>query len=162
MSRRSTVDSGAADLFPPNIRASLSIGRRPRAVSVQSAGRRSARPASKMLEFVAKVNPQQQQLTGDPEIQTSLAQQEMAFRMQTSVPELMDLSGETKAVTDLYGPEVQKTGSFARNCLLARRMAERECAVHSTVSSRLGSPLRPAHPSAEARPATSINRLLAC
>ncbi len=80
---------------------------------------------AKMLEFVAQVNRQQQQLTGDPEIQTSIAQQEMAFRMQMSVPELTDLSGESQAVMDMYGPEVHKTGSFARNCLLARRMAER-------------------------------------
>ena len=78
-----------------------------------------------MLKFVAKVNREQQQLTGDPEIQTSIAQQEMAFRMQTSVPELMDLSRESRTVTNLYGAEVHKTGSFARNCLLARRMAER-------------------------------------
>ena len=80
---------------------------------------------STMLEFVARVNQQQQQLTGDPEIQTSIAQQEMAFRMQTSVPELTDLSGENKSVMEMYGPEVHKVGSFARNCLLARRMAER-------------------------------------
>ena len=78
-----------------------------------------------MLNFVAKVNQQQQKLTGDPEIQTSITQQEMAFRMQMSVPELTDLSGESKAALEMYGPEVQKTGSFARNCLLARRMAER-------------------------------------
>ncbi len=81
---------------------------------------------AKMLDFVAKVNRQEQQLTGDPEIQTSIAQQEMAFRMQTSVPELTDLSGESQKVMEMYGPEVQKTGSFARNCLLARRMAERD------------------------------------
>jgi uncharacterized protein (DUF1501 family) len=78
-----------------------------------------------MLDFVAKVNQQQQHLTGDPEIETSIAQQEMAFRMQMSVPELTDLSGESPATMAMYGPEVQKTGSFARNCLLARRMAER-------------------------------------
>ena len=81
---------------------------------------------AKMLEFVAEVNREQQAVTGDPEIQTSLAQQEMAFRMQTSVPELMDLDGEPENVTELYGPEVHKVGSFARNCLLARRMAERD------------------------------------
>jgi hypothetical protein len=80
---------------------------------------------SKMLELVAKLNRQQQQQTGDPEIQTSIAQQEMAFRMQTSVPKLMNLDNETKATMEMYGPEVQKVGSFARNCLLARRMAER-------------------------------------
>jgi hypothetical protein len=79
----------------------------------------------KMLEFVAKANRQEQKLSGDPEIQTSISQQEMAFRMQMSVPELTDLSTESKENMDLYGPEVRKTGSFARNCLLARRMAER-------------------------------------
>lgn len=80
----------------------------------------------KMLDFVTRVNQEQQAITGDPEIQTSIAQQEMAFRMQMSVPELTDLSGESKAIMDMYGPEVRKTGSFARNCLLARRMAERD------------------------------------
>lgn len=79
-----------------------------------------------MLDFVAKINQEQQVLTGDPEIQTSIAQQEMAFRMQMSVPELTDLSTEPQAIMDMYGPEVHKTGSFARNCLLARRMAERD------------------------------------
>jgi hypothetical protein len=84
------------------------------------------RPArEKMLDFVARINQEQQALTGDPEIQTSIAQQEMAFRMQTSVPELTELGSESKSTLDMYGPEVKKTGSFARNCLLARRMAER-------------------------------------
>ena len=63
---------------------------------------------------------------GDPEIQTTIAQQEMAFRMQASVPELTDLTGEPDHIMDLYGPEVKKSGSFARNCLLARRMIERD------------------------------------
>jgi len=81
---------------------------------------------AKMLELVARMNRQEQQETGDPEISTSISQQEMAFRMQMSVPELTDLSTETKESLALYGPEVGKTGSFARNCLLARRMAERD------------------------------------
>jgi hypothetical protein len=80
----------------------------------------------KMLDFIAKANSEQQRRSGDPEIQTSLAQYEMAFRMQTSVPELTDISKEKKATLDMYGPDVKKTGSFARNCLLARRMAERD------------------------------------
>ena len=80
----------------------------------------------KMLDFVAKVNREQQELTGDPEIQTSITQQEMAFRMQMSVPELTDLKTESKESLDMYGPEVNKVGSFARNCLLARRMVERD------------------------------------
>ena len=60
----------------------------------------------------------------DPEVATRIRQYEMAFRMQTSVPELMDLSGETKATLDLYGTK-GGDGSFASNCLLARRLAER-------------------------------------
>jgi hypothetical protein len=80
----------------------------------------------KMLNFVAKMNRQDQKLSGDPEIQTSIVQQEMAFRMQMSVPELTDLGSESKENLEMYGPDVHKTGSFARNCLLARRMAERD------------------------------------
>ena len=79
----------------------------------------------KILDFVSKINAEQQQKTGDPEISTSIAQQEMAFRMQMSVPELTDLSQEDAETLALYGPEVNNVGSFARNCLLARRMAER-------------------------------------
>ncbi|MFT5128669.1 MAG: hypothetical protein ACI8W8_002287 [Rhodothermales bacterium] len=84
---------------------------------------RAARRRS--LDLVAALNRQHQALAGDPEIDTSISQQEMAFRMQMSVPELMDVSKENKTVVDSYGPDVHKTGSFARNCLLARRMAER-------------------------------------
>lgn len=79
-----------------------------------------------MLDFVGQMNQEHLGNVGDPEIQTTIAQQEMAFRMQMSVPELADLSDEPKSVLDLYGPEVHKSGSFARNCLLARRMAERD------------------------------------
>ena len=80
----------------------------------------------KMLDLVGKFNEEDMAKIGDPEIQTTIAQQEMAFRMQASVPELTDLSGENEALNEkLYGPEVKKSGSFARNCLLARRMAER-------------------------------------
>jgi hypothetical protein len=62
---------------------------------------------------------------GDPEIATRIAQYEMAYRMQTSVPELTDLSKEPEHTFDLYGPEARKPGTFAANCLLARRLAER-------------------------------------
>lgn len=79
----------------------------------------------RMLDTVGEVNKQHFAAIGDPEIETTIAQQEMAFRMQASVPELTDVSGEPEHVLDLYGPEVEKSGSFARNCLLARRMVER-------------------------------------
>jgi hypothetical protein len=79
----------------------------------------------KVLDLVTRLNRKQQAEAGDPEIETSITQQEMAFRMQMSVPELTDLSKENKKLVDRYGPDVHKAGSFARNCLLARRMAER-------------------------------------
>jgi uncharacterized protein (DUF1501 family) len=63
--------------------------------------------------------------TGDPEIATRIAQYELAFRMQTSVPELIDLSHEPKSTFDLYGDDAKTPGTYAANCLLARRMAER-------------------------------------
>ncbi|MDG2124249.1 MAG: DUF1501 domain-containing protein [Verrucomicrobiales bacterium] len=79
----------------------------------------------RMLDAVGKLNHKHHREINDPEIATTIAQQEMAFRMQASVPELTDISGEPEHITELYGPEVHKSGSFARNCLLARRMIER-------------------------------------
>ena len=80
----------------------------------------------RMLDSLAQLNRKHHAEIGDPEIQTTIAQQEMAFRMQSSVPELSDISGEPKHILEMYGPEVNKPGSYARNCLLARRMAERD------------------------------------
>ncbi|MCP4888853.1 MAG: DUF1501 domain-containing protein [Rubripirellula sp.] len=79
----------------------------------------------RMLDAAKELNAKHFTEIGDNEIRTTIAQQEMAFRMQASVPELTDLSGEPKHVEEAYGPEVGKNGSFARNCLLARRMIER-------------------------------------
>ena len=80
----------------------------------------------KMLDLVTELNQKHSAEIGDPEIQTTIAQQEMAFRMQTSVPSLTDLTSEPEHVLEMYGPEVYKSGSFARNCLLARRMVEHD------------------------------------
>ncbi|MEE3373362.1 MAG: DUF1501 domain-containing protein [Planctomycetota bacterium] len=79
----------------------------------------------KMLDGIARLNAQNFQRSGDPEIQTRISQYELAFRMQTSIPELMDVSDETESTLDLYGPNARKPGTFAANCLLARRLAER-------------------------------------
>jgi hypothetical protein len=79
----------------------------------------------RMLDRIAKINEEHFDDLGDPEIKTRIAQYEMAFRMQASVPELTDLSDETAAVMDMYGPDAKKPGSFARNCIIARRLAER-------------------------------------
>jgi hypothetical protein len=77
------------------------------------------------LDDLSKLNRLEMERFGDPEISTRIAQYEMAYRMQTSVPELTDLSKEPARIFDLYGPDSRKAGTFAANCLLARRMAER-------------------------------------
>ncbi|MBX7207719.1 MAG: DUF1501 domain-containing protein [Verrucomicrobiaceae bacterium] len=79
----------------------------------------------RMLDDLAKLNQMQFADVGDPEINTRIAQYELAYRMQTSVPELTDISTEPASVIDLYGPEARTPGTFAANCLLARRLAER-------------------------------------
>jgi hypothetical protein len=78
-----------------------------------------------MLDSIEKLNQINSKAYGDPEIETRITQYEMAYRMQTSVPELMDLSKEPQHVLDMYGPDVHKPGSYAASCLLARRLAER-------------------------------------
>ena len=78
-----------------------------------------------LLDDLAKLNGRHADATGDPEARTRIDQYEMAFRMQTSVPELTDLSSEPEEVLELYGPDARKPGTYAANCLLARRMLER-------------------------------------
>jgi hypothetical protein len=77
------------------------------------------------LDTLGAMNQLQLDEYGDPEIATRIAQYEMAFRMQSSVPELTDLSKEPPHTFELYGPDARKPGTFAANCLLARRLAER-------------------------------------
>jgi hypothetical protein len=83
---------------------------------------REARRAT--LNLIHDLNKSRHEATGDPEIATRIASYEMAFRMQSSVPTLMDLSGETKGTHAMYGTAPGKT-SFANNCLMARRLVER-------------------------------------
>lgn len=78
-----------------------------------------------MLDGLNQLNQLGYDNFADPETQARIAQYEMAFRMQSEVPDLMDISSEPKNVRELYGADVEKPGSFARNCLLARRMAEK-------------------------------------
>ena len=80
----------------------------------------------RMLDSLGDLNRKHFGEIGDPEIETTIAQQEMAFRMQTSVPELTDISDESPETLAMYGEEVNTPGSYARNCLLARRMAQRD------------------------------------
>ena len=80
----------------------------------------------RMLDSLGELNQKHFSEFGDPEIETTIAQQEMAFRMQTSVPDLTDISDESAETLAMYGPDINQPGSYARNCLLARRMAERD------------------------------------
>ncbi len=85
-------------------------------------------PASvrrRMLDGLAAMNQLTYQKLGDPETRARIAQYEMAFRMQSSVPELTDLSKEPESTWDMYGEDARKCGSFAQSCLMARRLAER-------------------------------------
>jgi hypothetical protein len=77
------------------------------------------------LDALAELNRQKLGAVGDPEIATRISQYEMAYRMQASVPELANLASEPKSILDMYGPKVLEPGSFARNCLMARRLLER-------------------------------------
>lgn len=87
---------------------------------VDSAGRRA------MLNNLNALNELQHQQFLDPEIESRIAQYEMAYRMQASVPDVTDLSDEPQSIYNLYGDEARKPGSYAANCLLARRLAERD------------------------------------
>lgn len=78
-----------------------------------------------MLDDLMGLNKIKKAVVGDPEIDTRIAQYELAFRMQSSVPELLDIKKEPEAILEMYGPEVRKPGTYAYNCLLARRLAER-------------------------------------
>jgi hypothetical protein len=79
----------------------------------------------RFLDDLARLNQMKLEAFGDPEIATRIAQYEMAYRMQTSVPELTDLSQEPERVFERYGPEARRPGTYAANCLLARRLVER-------------------------------------
>jgi hypothetical protein len=78
-----------------------------------------------MLDGVAELNQRTAERIGDPETRARIEQYEMAFRMQASVPELTDLSGESDETFELYGPDARTPGTFAANCMLARRLCER-------------------------------------
>ena len=86
----------------------------------------TAESRRKVLDRLGELHQLQFQDLGDPEINTRVSQYEMAYRMQTSVPEVMDISKEPDRIFTLYGSDAKKPGTFAANCLLARRMAERD------------------------------------
>jgi uncharacterized protein (DUF1501 family) len=80
----------------------------------------------RVLDDLSRLNQMSYEKYLDPEIETRIAQYEMAYRMQTSVPDLVDLSKEPESVFEMYGQDARKPGTYAANCLLARRLAERD------------------------------------
>jgi hypothetical protein len=84
------------------------------------------RSRRRMLDVVSALNQAQFEEFADPAISARIAQYEMAYRMQFSVPELADISSEPDSILEMYGPEVREAGTYAANCLLARRLAERD------------------------------------
>ncbi|MGH9255806.1 MAG: DUF1501 domain-containing protein [Vicinamibacterales bacterium] len=93
---------------------------------IENPGGHTKKDRRDMLDAIGKLAQLQRDATNDPEIPSKISQYEMAYRMQTSVPDVADISDEPDHVLDLYGPDVRKPGTFARNCLLARRLAERD------------------------------------
>jgi hypothetical protein len=79
----------------------------------------------RMLDLIGAMNEKEMARTLDPEVQARITQYELAYRMQASVPDLVDISDEDEETLEMYGPEVRKPGTFASNCLLARRLSER-------------------------------------
>lgn len=86
----------------------------------------SAASRRQVLDVLAQMNDMRLDDFGDPEIRSRISQYEMAYKMQTSVPEVTDLSSEPDEIFELYGEDARKPGTYAANCLLARRMAERD------------------------------------
>jgi hypothetical protein len=80
----------------------------------------------KMLDHIAELNSKQLEEFGDPEISSRIAQYEMAYKMQTSVPDVVDISKEPDHIYQMYGSDSMQPGTFAANCLLARRLAEQD------------------------------------
>ncbi len=103
----------------------IPLGRRAGVVFVESRGTEHTIAAPHAWIRLAALNRQHHEVSGDPEIEARIAQYEKAFRMQTAVPELVDLRSESANVLEEYGPDAGRPGTFATHCLLARRMVER-------------------------------------
>ena len=80
----------------------------------------------KMLDYLSELNEEQLNMFGDKEIESRISQYEMAYRMQTSVPETMDISDEPENILKMYGPNSKKPGTYAANCILARKLIEKD------------------------------------
>lgn len=81
---------------------------------------------AEMLDYLTKINRIQNEPYGDPEVEARIAQYEMAYRMQTSVPEVLDINDEPDEIFEMYGPDSRDPGTYAANCILARKLLEKD------------------------------------
>lgn len=124
--------------FLPSVHQGISVSQRRRSGAVcPILPGHTVADRRRVLDAVSAADQEHFAQSGDPEIETRIAQYEMAFRMQTSVPELMSLSGESQETLDLYGAIPGKS-SFANNCLLARRLVERGVRLELNCTTRIG------------------------
>ena len=124
--RRSTTGSGAPAICRPSTRGWRCAPTGDPVLFLSNPQGVDASTRRRTLDAINRLNHREYDQLADPETQARIAQYEMAFRMQTSVPELADISSEPKHILDMYGPDVHKPGTYARCCLLARRLAERD------------------------------------
>ncbi len=87
---------------------------------------KSLKEKRRILDTINQLNQEELKRTGNPEIETRISQYELAFRMQSSIPEMADLSDEPQSTFKLYGEDARQPGTYAFNCLMARRLAERD------------------------------------
>ena len=125
MGKSSMTIIGAADFLPSVHQGVKFRGSGDPVLYLSNPSGMSREIRREMLDELAVLNQRRFQEFGDPEILTRIAQYEMSYKMQASVPELTDLSNEEGHVLEMYGSDVQRRGSFAYNCLMARRLAER-------------------------------------
>lgn len=116
----------SSGFLPSNLQATRFYKSASPVLFLNSSDGSSKEDTRKQIDLIKKLNQLKYDETKDPEILSRSAQYEMAYRMQTSVPEVIDLSGESKETLNLYGPQVKTPGSFANNCLLARRLIEKD------------------------------------
>jgi hypothetical protein len=105
-----------------------------------------------LLDDIQAINAAHLTEYGDPEIDTRISQYEMAFKMQASVPHLLDFSNEPKHVLDMYGPDALTKGTYANNCLIARRLIEGWRPLRPVDALRVGSAWKPLHAARRAMP----------
>ena len=155
--RHCTIGSGVSGFLPSEHQGTLLQSHGDPVLFLSNPAGVSPEARRRMLDALSDLNRKTYESVGDPETHARISQYEMAFRMQSSVPELSDLSKEPDYIFDMYGPDARKPGTFAYSCILARRLVERGVRLTQIFHrgwDQHGQPAqRPADPSTGHRPA---------